>query len=180
MNICVYGAASNTIDAAYLQFGEALGQKMAKRGHTLIFGGGTNGMMGAVARGVHSEGGEIVGVAPTFFPDGAFFPHCTAFHSTTTMRERKQKMEELSDAFLVTPGGIGTYEEFFEIFTLCHLGRLKKKIVICNRGGYFDPLLALLSHTVREGFLAEADLGLLFVSDDADEILDRIEADEEQ
>ncbi len=176
MNICVYGAASNSIHAAYLEFGEALGEEMGRRGHTLVFGGGKNGMMGAVARGAHRAGGEIVGVAPTFFPDGAFFPHCTAFHSTETMRERKQLMEDLSDAFLVTPGGIGTYEEFFEIFTLCHLGRLGKKIVICNKNGYFDPLLALLSHTVREGFLAAEDMGLLFVSDETSEVFDHIEA----
>ncbi len=175
MNICVYGAARGSIDAAYLDFGEQLGEELGRRGHTLVFGGGTNGMMGAVARGVHRAGGEIVGVAPTFFPDGAFFPHCTAFHSTATMRERKQLMENLSDAFLVTPGGIGTYEEFFEIFTLCHLGRLHRKIVICNKNGYFDPLTALLSHTVREGFLAAEDLGLLFVSEDIRAILDHIE-----
>lgn len=176
MRICVYGAASNAIDAAYLTSGERIGEAMGRRGHALVFGGGTNGMMGAVARGAHRAGGEIIGVAPTFFPDGAFFPHCTAFHSTATMRERKQLMEELSDAFLVTPGGIGTLEEFFEIYTLRHLGRTAKPIVIFNQNGFFDPLLALLSHTVREGFLPEEDLGLLFVTDVIEAIFDRIEA----
>lgn len=171
MNICVYGAASNSISADYLSGGERLGAAIAAHGHAVVFGGGGNGMMGAVARGARRAGGDVIGVAPTFFPDGVLFSDCTAFHATETMRERKALMEKLADGFLVTAGGIGTLEEFFEIYTLRHLGRHEKKIAIFNDGGCFDPLVALLRHTVKEGFLPEEDLSLLFVSDDAEEIL---------
>ena len=171
MNICVYGAAGNEISPLYLAGGEALGEAIAACGHGIVFGGGGRGMMGAVARGARRGGGEVIGVAPTFFPDGAFFPDCTAFYPTETMRERKQKMEELSDAFLVTPGGIGTLEEFFEIFTLRHLGRHEKPIALYNVGGCFDPLMALLRHTVKEGFLPESDLSLIYVSEDIPSLL---------
>ena len=175
MNICVFGAASNTISPSYIAAGEALGRALAARGHTVIFGGGAAGMMGAVARGAHEGGGRIVGVAPTFFPDGAFSPFCTDFHHTETMHERKLKMETLSDAFIVTPGGIGTYEEFMEVFTLRHLERHEKPILLLNTNGFFDPLMALLSHTVREGFLPAADLSLCFLSESIDEILAHVE-----
>ena len=175
MNICVFGAASNTISPAYIAEGEALGRALAARGHAVIFGGGGNGMMGAVARGAHEGHGRIVGVAPTFFPDGAFSAFCTDFHYTETMHERKLKMETLSDAFIVTPGGIGTYEEFMEVFTLRHLGRHEKPIILLNTNGFFDPLMALLTHTVHEGFLPAADLDLCFVSDKIDTVLDYIE-----
>lgn len=176
MNICVFGAAANTISPIYIAEGEALGRKIAARGHAVVFGGGGNGMMGAVARGAHEGGGEIIGVAPTFFPDGAFSTYCTAFHYTETMHERKLKMETLSDAFIVTPGGIGTYEEFMEVFTLRHLGRHEKPIVLLNTNGFFNPLWALLTHTVSEGFLPKSDLDLLFVAADVETALAHVEA----
>ena len=176
MRFCVYGSASDDIRPEFLTAGEALGEEIARRGHGLVFGGGGRGLMGATARGAaRCEGAEIIGVAPTFFPDGAFSTHCTAFYSTETMRERKQKMEELSDAFIVTPGGIGTLEEFFEIFTLRHLGRMKKKIAVLNTDGFYDSLLTLLRHMEGESFLPAGDLGLLFVSDDPATLLDHLE-----
>lgn len=175
MNICVFGAASNSIDPSYIAKGEALGRALAARGHAVVFGGGANGMMGAVARGAHECGGRIIGVAPTFFPDGAFSPFCTDFHSTETMHERKLKMETLSDAFIVTPGGIGTYEEFMEVFTLRHLGRHEKPIVLLNTNAFFDPLLSLLSHTATHGFLPKGDLDLIFSSPDIEAVLAHIE-----
>ena len=175
MNICVYGSASDEINSLFLTGGEELGEEMARRGHSLVFGGGARGMMGAVARGAHRMGGRIVGVAPGFFPDGALFPHCTTFHKTETMRERKGMMEELSSAFIVTPGGIGTLEEFFEIYTLRHLGRTDKPIALYNVGGVFDPLLALLRGLCDEGFLPREDLSLLLVAETVGELLDLLE-----
>ena len=175
MRICVYGSASDEIDSRYLAGGEALGKEMARRGHSLVFGGGAKGMMGAVARGAREAGGEIIGVAPGFFPDGALFPDCTSFYKTETMRERKQTMEDISSAFIVTPGGIGTLEEFFEIYTLRHLGRTDKTIALYNICGVFDPLLALLRGLCRDGFLPKEDLSLLLVSDSVGELLDLLE-----
>ncbi len=176
MNICVYGAASNEIDKSYIEAGESLGREMGKRKHTLIFGGGNNGLMGAAARGVHEKGGYIVGIAPSFFNvDGALFPHCDELIHTDTMRERKQLMEEKSDAFVVTPGGIGTFEEFFEILTLRSLDRHKKPIAILNTNGYYDALLQFLRDGVKQNFLKAGNLNLFFVSDSVTEILDYCE-----
>ena len=124
MHICVYGAASATIDPAYIAAGEELGRRMAESRHVLVFGGGGNGLMGAVARGVREGNGTAIAVVPSFFRvDGVLSPYCTEIIYTDTMRERKQKMEELSDAFVMTPGGIGTFDEFFEILTLRSLDR---------------------------------------------------------
>lgn len=177
MNICIYGAASNSIDNSYILHGEALGEEIAKKNHTLVFGGGANGLMGAVARGVHKHGGTLISVAPSFFNvDGILFDKCSEYIYTDTMRQRKKTMEEKSDAFIVTPGGIGTLEEFFEILTLRSLDRHNKPIAIFNTNGYFDSLLSFLKNGVKETFLRESDLRLLFISDDAKEIIEYLES----
>ena len=104
MVICVYGAASKEIAEPFKEAGHALGYELAKRGHSLVFGGGDHGMMGAVARGTHDGGGHITGIQPSFFNvDGVLYPLCDEYIYTDTMRERKQKMEELSDGFIVSP-----------------------------------------------------------------------------
>ena len=176
MNICVYGAASNEIDKSYITAGEILGEKLAQRGHTLIFGGGASGLMGAAARGVQKANGKIVSIAPNFFNvDGILYDNCSEYIYTDTMRERKMLMEQHADAFVMTPGGIGTFEEFFEILTLRSLDRHKKPIAILNTNGYFDNLLKFLEFGVKENFLRQENLELYFVSDNEDEILDYIE-----
>ena len=118
MRICVYGAASPTIDPDYIRLTEIMGEELAKRGHSLVFGGGASGLMGAAARGVKKGGGAILGVIPKFFEAEnieAVYDECDEMLTPDTMRERKQLMEDNADAFIITPGGIGTYEEFFEI-----------------------------------------------------------------
>ena len=176
MNICVYGASSDRIDPAYRAVGEALGRMIAERGYGLVFGGGGTGMMGAAARGAYAAGGKITGVTPRFFNvDGVLFEHCDPLIYTETMRERKQTMEDLSDAFIMTPGGIGTYEEFFEILTTRQLGRHGKPIVALNINGYFDPLLAMINKNVEQGFINGRVHRLFFVCNDPDEALRFIE-----
>lgn len=176
MNICVYGASSNEIDRSYIEAGELLGKRMAKRGCGLVFGGGANGMMGAVARGVFSEGGTILGVAPSFFNvDGILFEHCTEMIYTETMRERKQTMEDNADAFIMTPGGVGTFEEFFEILTLRQLGRHEKPIGVLNTNGYYNDLLAMMQTAIDRGFLHEACKQIYGVYTNVDELLDYLE-----
>lgn len=176
MNICVYGAASNEIDKSYITAGEILGEKLAQRGHTLIFGGGASGLMGAAARGAQKANGKTVSIAPNFFNvDGILYDNCSEYIYTDTMRERKMLMEQHADAFVMTPGGIGTFEEFFEILTLRSLDRHKKPIAILNTNGYFDNLLKFLEFGVKENFLRQENLELYFVSDNEDEILDYIE-----
>ncbi len=176
MNYCVYGAASDSIDLSFIKAGEELGRSLAKRGHGVVFGGGAAGMMGAVARGIHECSGGLIGVAPTFFNvDGVLFEQCTEFVYTDTMRERKKIMEERSDGFIVTPGGVGTYDEFFEILSLRQLGRHSKPIVLYNVNGYFDPLYEMLCKTAEKKFMKQTNLDLMFVSDNVDEIIEYLE-----
>ena len=176
MNICVYGASSKTIDAIFTDEGYRLGYQLAQRGCGLVFGGGDNGMMGAVARGAHDGKGRIIGVAPSFFNvDGVLYPYCDEMIYTDTMRQRKQKMEDLSDAFIVSPGGIGTFEEFFEILTLKQLGRTKKPLVILNTAGYYDALIAMLRHTVDTNFMTGYTFDLIHIADTAEQALDLVE-----
>ncbi len=176
MNICVYGASSNEIDAAYIEAGEALGYAMAKRGHGLVFGGGQKGLMGAAARGMTRGGGSIIGVAPRFFDvEGVLYQQCTEFIFTDTMRQRKAIMEERSDAFIMTPGGIGTFEEFFEILTLRQLGRHEKGIAILNTKGYYEPLRQMLEQAIEQGFLRPECRGLCGFFDEPETLLDYLE-----
>ena len=176
MKICVYGASSNAIDPAYLAAGEELGRRLAQRGHGLVFGGGADGMMGALARGAHECGGEIIGVAPSFFNvDGILYEHSTEFIYTDTMRQRKQIMEEMADAFVMTAGGIGTFEEFFEILTLRQLGQHKKPIAVLNTKGYYDSMEAMLRGAVEGRFMKKACLDLFGFFEDTDALLSYLE-----
>lgn len=176
MNICVFGAASNDIGERFLSPGETLGRKLAERGHSLIFGGGNTGMMGAAARGMHEHGGRIIGVAPSFFNvDGVLYPYCDEIIYTETMRQRKQKMEDMSDGFIVTPGGIGTFEEFFEILTLKQLRQHSKPIAILNLNNYYNPMLSMLRHAAETNFMSENNFRLFFVTDDIEQALDYLE-----
>ena len=176
MNICMYGASSTDLEQIYYDAAEHLGRRIAARGHGLVFGGGAQGLMGASVRGLAAGGGRSVGIAPRFFDKpGILYKECTEFIFTDTMRERKQLMEDLSDAFIMAPGGIGTYEEFFEIFTLKQLGQLNKPIAVFNVNGYYSLLHRLLENTVKEGFMKESCMNIFGIFEDADEILDYIE-----
>lgn len=180
MNICLYGSSSTELDKEYYEGVEALGREMARRGHTLIFGGGKQGLMGACVRGVTEEGGHSIGVAPRFFDiPGILFEDCDEFIFTDTMRERKKIMEERAEAFLVVPGGIGTYEEFFETFTLKQLGQLNKPIAILNIRHYYDNLIELLEKTAEEGFMKEEYNKAYGVFDKAEDVLHYLETVEE-
>lgn len=154
MRICVYGAASNSIDSHFISEGECLGELLAQRGHSLVYGAGATGLMGAVSRGVQKQKGDVIGVVPEFFTDEEVLNfECSTLIRTKTMRERKQIMEDYGEAFIVTPGGIGTFEEFFEILTLKQLKQHNKPIVILNTDGYYDPMLKMMEYSVEKGFL---------------------------
>lgn len=172
MNVCLYGASSNEIDEKYIAATEALGEALALAGHAMVYGAGGAGLMGAAARGMTRKGGRIIGVVPEFLKvDGILYDRCDEMVYTQTMRERKQIMEERSDAFIVTPGGIGTYEEFFEIYTLKQLGRHQKPIVLYNIDGFFDRLWDILNGLVKDGFMRETCLSLLSVASTPGEVL---------
>ena len=176
MKICLYGASSDEIDRVYISRTETLGEKMGKRGHALIFGGGAAGLMGAAARGMTRAGGEIIGIAPSFFNvDGVLYEKCTEFIYTDTMRERKFEMENRADGFIITPGGIGTFEEFFEVLTLKQLGRHNKPIAIFNVKGYYDDIMDLIEKASEGNCMKSACRELVHAFTDADEMLDYIE-----
>ncbi len=175
MNVCVYGASSTQIDDTYIRATEVLGEALAKAGHTLVYGAGGAGLMGAVARGMTRGGGKVIGVVPSFLKvDGILYEHCDEMVYTDTMRQRKQIMDERSEAFVVTPGGIGTYEEFFEVYTLKQLARHQKPIVIFNIGGYYDRLLEMLRYTVEERFMQPKSLELITVAATPEEVLEQL------
>lgn len=176
-NICVYGAASNDIDQKYLDECERLGSLMAKRGFGLVFGGGDTGVMGATARGVRKAGGYIIGVAPSFFKvEGVLYPYCDEFLYPDTMRERKHVLEERASAFIAAPGGIGTFDEFFEIISLRQLGRHVKAVVLLDLFGYYEPLTAMIENAVKQKFAGNNMHELFKVAKTCEEALDYIES----
>ena len=179
MKICVYGAASQTIDKEYIEKVENLGREMVSRGHSLVFGGGGHGLMGAVARGVHENGGHILGVLPKFFKEDnveVLCDFCDELIEPDTMRERKQIMEDNADAFIITPGGIGTFEEFYEILSLKQLCRHNKPIAIYNIKGYYNEIETAFSASIEKGFIKSSCRELYLISEDLDEIFGYIEA----
>lgn len=178
MKICIFGASGTELDAAYISAVEELGEKLAQRGHSLVFGGGTNGLMGAAARGFKKGGGHITGVAPRFFDvPGILYEQCDEFVYPDSMRDRKKYMEDNSDAFIVVPGGIGTYEEFFEVLTLKQLARHAKPIALYNINGFFDALNTLIEKNTADGFIRKQTTELYFTSDDAEKITEYVEND---
>ena len=176
MRVCVYGASSSKLEKIYYEECERLGALLAECGHGIVFGGGREGLMGATARGAHEKSGEIIGIAPKFFDEpGILYEHCTELIFTDTMRERKQLMEEKSDACLVLPGGIGTFEEFFEMLTLKQLGQSERAIVILNINGYYEHMQSMLEHAAKNGFMSENCLTLYSFASSPEQAVEAIE-----
>ena len=175
MNICIFGASGRELEESYYAAAELLGSLIAQQGHTLVFGGGREGLMGAAARGAYENGGGIIGIVPKFFDEpGIIYEHCTELVFTETMRGRKQLMEERSEACIVLPGGIGTFEEFFEMLTLKQLGRSDRAIVVLNTNNYYGPMQHMLKNTARQRFMSRGCLELYGLADTPDKALDYI------
>ena len=176
MNICVFGAARDELDPGFFALGEALGEALARRGHRMIFGGGAHGLMGAAARGCARQGGEIVAVAPRFFDEpGVLWDDCAEFVFTETLSERKEIMIARTDAFLARPGGLGTFDELFEVLTQRSLGRHGKPIALLDHDGYFAPVTELIRLAVERGFAAARTAELYGVFTDPEECLAYLE-----
>jgi uncharacterized protein (TIGR00730 family) len=153
MHLCVYCASSNHVPEIYLAAARTFGDGMARRGWPLVYGGGSVGLMGALAEAVHAGGGTVVGIIPQALLDREVaYLQANELIVTTTLRERKRLMEERADAFVALPGGFGTLEELLEIMTLRQLAYHDKPIVIVNAGGYFDPLLEQFERIFAESF----------------------------
>lgn len=179
MKICVFGASSAHIDDKYIDEVESLCLSLARCGHSLVFGCGATGLMGAAARGFKRGGGYIHGVIPTFFKENGveqLYEECDKITYTKTMAERKFKMEEEADAFIIVPGGVGTFEEFFEVLTLKQLGQHEKAIAIYNIAGYYDDLEKFMQ-TVKERKFITFECGKLYrYFDEAGKIIEYIES----
>ena len=175
MNICIFGASGRELEESYYAAAELLGSLIAQQGHTLVFGGGRERLMGAAARGAYENGGGIIGIVPKFFDEpGIIYEHCTELVFTETMRGRKQLMEERSEACIVLPGGIGTFEEFFEMLTLKQLGRSDRAIVVLNTNDYYAPMQQMLENTARQRFMSRGCLELYELADTPEQALERI------
>ena len=161
MNICVFCASSSSIAPEFFDAAKELGTLIAKNGHTLVYGGGSGGLMGAVANGALDNGGHVIGVAPKFFDEpGVLLKDSCEFIFTETMSERKDIMIDMADAFICLPGGIGTFEEFFEVLTLKQLGQHSKSISLLNTRDYYDDFNSMMAVTAKRGFMSMACLDL--------------------
>ena len=176
MKICLFGASSSRLDPAYFQESERMGCLIAEAGHTVVFGGGADGLMGACARGAKAAGGKIVGIAPRMFNEpGILLPECDELILTDTMAARKEIMFSESGAFLALPGGIGTMDEFFEAITLRQLGLLQGTIVLLNTLGFYTPLVAYLEQMAEQGFMSRNCLKLVHLCDTPEDALEALQ-----
>lgn len=171
--ICVFCGSSAGEDPRYLDAASALGRLLVARGLGLVYGGSRVGLMGRLADTVLEGGGEVVGVIPRALVDREVaHGGLTELIITDSMHDRKATMAERSDAFLAAPGGIGTLEEFFEVLTWGQLGLHRKPCGILNTKGYFDPLIRLLDHAEREGFLHPAHRSMVLVHPEPGPLVD--------
>ncbi|WP_437685354.1 TIGR00730 family Rossman fold protein [Sorangium sp. So ce176] len=170
--ICVYCGSNPGASPAYREAAVRLGELLAARGIGLVYGGGRVGLMGAIADAALARGGEVTGVIPHFLNQREIEHRgLTELHVVETMHERKAKMAALSDAFIALPGGIGTLEELFEVWTWTQLGSQEKPVGLLDVQGYYRPLTAFLDHVVSEQFMKSGHRAVLQVADDAEELL---------
>jgi uncharacterized protein (TIGR00730 family) len=174
-SVCVFCGSNSGASPAYAEAAAGLGRALVRRGLTLVYGGGRVGLMGVVADAALAAGGRVIGVIPE-----ALATREVAHNQVTEMRvvgsmhERKALMSELSDGFLALPGGIGTLEEWFEVWTWSQLGFQPKPCGLLNVTGYYDHLLAFLDHMTEERFLTGTHRSMAIVDDDPELLLDRL------
>lgn len=174
-NIVVYCGSNLGQNKAYFDAAQQLGQEMAQQGYHLVYGGGNIGLMGTIATAVLEHGGEVIGVIPSFLKnlEGAH-QGLTELYETTNMTERKNKMIELANGFIAMPGGLGTYEELFEVLSQAQLKLHPHPIGILNVAGFFDPLIQMLQNTVTAGFMPPENMDLLCQSAKPAELLEQM------
>ena len=171
-SICVYCGSRPGENALFAETARAVGTWIGANGGQLVYGGGRSGLMGTVADATQAAGGRVVGVIPQSLVDKEHARHaCDELHIVRTMHERKALMAERSNAFLALPGGIGTFEELFEVWTWRQLGYHDKPIGLLNVAGYYDAMLAFLQHSVASGFIGEWQMGLVQTGQETDALL---------
>lgn len=175
LSLCVYCGSREGASPAFARAATAIGEGIARRGWQLVYGGGRAGLMGRVADAALAAGGQVVGVIPrTLMEREVGHAGLTELHVVDTMHQRKRLMAERSDAFIALPGGIGTFEELFEVWTWRQLGYHDKPVGLLNVEGYYDALLGFLGQTVTGGFVSPQQHALLEVSVDPGALLDAI------
>lgn len=175
--ICVFCASSRMLEQPWLDLADQTGREIARRGHALVSGGGCVGMMGAVADGARAVGGHTLGIIPQALVDlEVADTHADELVVTDGMASRKTLMIDKSDAFLALPGGLGTLDELFEVWTTASLGVHRKPVVVVDVDGFYRGLLGWLTGLVDAGFARRAALDLLVLADSVPAALDAIEA----
>ena len=173
-SVCVFCGSNAGVDPAYMQAAVHVGRSLARRGLRLVYGGAHVGMMGALADAAMSAGGDVTGVIPRQIVDlEVGHTGVGDLRIVDSMHERKALMAELADAFVALPGGIGTLEELFEVFTWAHLGIHQKPLGLLDVAGFYGPLEAMLDHVVEQGFLRPRTRALLVSDDSLDGLLAR-------
>jgi hypothetical protein len=177
--ICVFCGSKTGNDVRYAELATKLGGLMTERGIGLVFGGGSVGLMGAVADAVLDAGGEVIGVIPERLATKELLhPRVTDMRVVDGMHARKSLMAELSDGFIALPGGLGTFEELFEVITWSQLGFHRKNIGLLDVAGFFDPLVRMVDHAIQEGFVQSTHRELIVVEERPDALLDRLASHE--
>lgn len=175
--ICVFCAANPGIEPGYAATADALGRYIAESGRRLVYGGGRTGLMGALAQGALGAGGHVIGIMPRHLVDREVaHTGLTELRVVSSMHERKSMLAELSDGFIALPGGLGTLEELFEVWTWGQLGLHRKPYGLLDVRGFFVPLLAFLDHAVSEGFIRREYRDLLLVDVEPHTLIERMEA----
>lgn len=176
-HICVYSSSSDLVAPDFFTVARELGAAIARRGHTLVWGGTNVGLMGACAEAAQQAGAKVIGIIPSFIADhGLAYDQADELIVTTDMRERKALMEQRADAFVALPGGFGTLEEMFEIITLKQLRRHNKAIVFLNASGYYEPLAAALEHMYQAQFAKQAYRQMYAMAPDVASAIDHVES----
>lgn len=176
-SVLVFCGSSTGKLPIYAEAAQHLGETLAERGLTTVYGAGNIGLMGILADAALDKGGKVVGVIPHFLKEKEVcHEHLTELYLVDTMDERKKKMAEVSDAVITLPGGFGTLDELFEMATLVQLGQDRQPIGILNVDGYFDPLLQQIDRMIADGFVKEAQRDLIIIDTDASRLLDRLAA----
>lgn len=172
MNICVYCGSSTGKNNEIVDQAILLGEQMCNRGHNLVYGGASRGIMGVLADSVMKNGGEVVGVIPkNLFKKEVAHQGITKLITVDGMHQRKSIMADRADAFLALPGGFGTLEELFEIITWNQIGIINKPVVVYNLDGYFDSLIKMIDHAVESGFIKPANRKILQVAETLEDCL---------
>jgi hypothetical protein len=175
LSVCIYCGSRPGTDAAYAKAARETGRLIGQRGWQLVYGGGKVGLMGIVADAVMEAGGRVVGIIPRKLQDREVgHTGLSEAHIVETMHQRKQMMAERADVFLALPGGIGTLEELFEVWTWRQIGYHDQPIGLLNVNGFYDGLLAFLEHTAQSGFLDRAQVESLHIAADPTDLLGRL------